>query len=184
MLMGLYSLLWGQPRPKRCLYMSNGDSYVTGDLSKLNKFVEGFSKNLHVDIGILGGNGSTDQGGITLAGLGAVHELGTDKAGRNKDTEIPERSFIRMPLETGQDEIISQIEPKVKEYLEKGDTLGLMKLIGVAGEARIKEAFETGGFGKWEELKASTIKAKKGSTAILINEGTLRNAITSDVKEN
>jgi len=158
----------------------SGDNEVSGDFSQLNKLVENLSKNHYVDIGILGSDGSSDQGGITLAGIGAVHEFGTDKAGRGNKTVIPERSFIRMPLETGQREIEKALEPKIEKLLADGDIEGIFKLIGIAGEARIQEAFETGGFGEWPELAESTI-LQKGSDAILIDEGDLRQSITSKV---
>lgn len=161
--------------------VKKGDSVVAGDFSQLNKLVEGLSKKVYVDIGILGEDSRTEEGGLTTAGLGAVHEFGTDRAGRGNKTVIPERSFIRMPLETGQDDIEKTIEPKIKKYVAEGDIEGLFKLIGIAGEARIQEAFESGGFGSWEALKESTIKAKKGSEAILIDDGTLRKSISSKV---
>lgn len=157
-----------------------GDSEVSGDFSKLEKLVENLGKKYYTDIGILGAGGKTEEGGITLAGIGAVHEFGTDKAGRGRSTTIPERSFIRMPLETGQEEIENDIGPKVKELIEKGNIKGIFELIGIAGEARVQEAFETGGFGMWPELSESTIKGK-GSDAILIDIGALRQATTSRV---
>lgn len=157
-----------------------GNTEVSGDFSKLEKLVENLGKKFYTDIGILGAGGKTEEGGITLAGIGAVHEFGTDKAGRGRSTTIPERSFIRMPLETGQESIEKQIMPRMKELVEKGDIKGIFKLIGIAGEARVQEAFETGGFGTWPELEESTVK-RKGSDAILIDIGALRQAITSRV---
>lgn len=158
----------------------SGDSEVSGDFTQLEKLVENLGKKYYTDIGILGESGYTQEGGITLAGLGAVHEFGTDKAGRNRDTVIPERSFIRMPLETGQGDIEKAIEPKYQKLMEEGDIKGIFELIGIAGEARIQEAFESGGFGTWEDIKEATKKAK-GSDAILIDIGTLRQAIASKV---
>ena len=158
----------------------SGDSVVTGDFSRLEKLVENLGKKFYTDVGILGGGGYTEDGGITLAGIGAVHEFGTDKAGRNRDTVIPERSFIRMPLETGQEDIEKSLEPRMQELMEAGDIKGIFELIGIAGEARVQEAFESGGFGTWEDLADSTKKAK-GSDAILIDQGPLRQGITSRV---
>lgn len=158
----------------------HGDSIIEGDFSQLEKLVENLGKNHYVDIGILGESNKTVEGGLTLAGIGAVHEFGTDRAGRGNKTVIPERSFIRMPLETGQNEIEKAVEPKIKELLAKGDIKGIFKLIGIAGEARIQEAFESGGFGEWEPNADSTIK-QKGSDSPLIDEGDLRQAITSKV---
>lgn len=157
----------------------SGSNVVTGDFSKLEKLVENLGKKVYSDIGILGAAGSTDEG-LTIAGIGAVHEFGTDKAGRNRDTVIPERSFIIMPLETGQGDIEKAIEPRLQQLLEDGNIKGIFELIGIAGEARIIEAFETGGFGTWEDIKEATKKAK-GSDAILIDQGQLKQSITSRV---
>jgi hypothetical protein len=157
----------------------SGDSQVTGDFSKLEKLIANLGKDYYTDIGILGAAGSV-EGGLTLAGVGAVHEFGTDKAGRNRDTVISERSFIRMPLETGQDDIEKAVAPRLQGLIEKGDIKGIFELIGIAGEARVLEAFETGGFGTWEDIKEATKKAK-GSDAILVDDAVLKQGITSRV---
>lgn len=184
-----------------------GDSEVSGDFSKLEKLVENLGKKFYTDIGILGAGGKTEEGGITLAGIGAVQEFGTNKAGRGRKTVIPERSFIRMPLETGQESIEKQIEPRMQELIENGDIETIFKLIGIAGEARVQEAFETGGFGTWPPNSPITIHGSnwpliqagkeltqkqkdnefikgKGSDQPLINIGALRQAITSKVGTN
>lgn len=150
-----------------------GNSEVSGDFSRLNKLVEELGKSHYVDIGILGSTNETEEGGKTLAGIGAVHEFGYPEGG------IPERSFIRMPLESGQQDIEKALESKLKTLLEKGDIEGIFKLIGIAGEARIQEAFDSGGFGQWPDIKDAT-KKRKGSDAILIDDGSLRKAITSE----
>lgn len=162
-------------------HVKNGESYVKGDFSKLENLIKELESKYYVDIGILGEQGATVEGNLTIAGVGAVHEFGTDKAGRNRDTIIPERSFIKMPLETGGSEIEKSISPKVQKFLEESNIEGLFKLIGIAGEARIQEAFDTGGFGQWPDLAESTIKGKGGSTAKLIVDGILRKSITSKV---
>lgn len=153
---------------------------VTGDFSKLEKLIENLEGDYYVDIGILGENNKSVEGGLTLAGIGAVHEFGTDRAGRGNKTVIPERSFIRMPLETGQTDIENAVEPKLQKLLADGDIEGIFKLIGIAGEARIQEAFETAGFGEWDPNAESTIR-QKGSDSPLIDQGPLRQSITSKV---
>lgn len=155
----------------------SGNSEVSGDFTVLNKLVKELKGNYYVDIGILGTEASTEEG-YTIAGIGAVHEFGTDKAGRGNTTKIPERSFIKMPLETRQKEIEEFVSKKFEELLGKGDIEGIFKLIGIAGEAQIQEAFSTAGFGAWEPNAESTIKSK-GSDSPLIDEGVLRKAITS-----
>ena len=160
--------------------VKHGESEVSGDFSKLEKLVKNLGRKYYVDIGILGETNETVEGGLTLAGLGAVHEFGTDRAGRGNKTVIPERSFIRMPLESGQAEIEKAVEPRIKALLEKGDIEGIFKLIGIAAEARIQEAFETAGFGEWDPNADTTVE-RKGSDQPLIDDGSLRKAITSKV---
>lgn len=171
----------------------SGDSIVTGNFSKLEKLAKNLSKKYYVDIGILGENSKSEEGGLTTAGIGAVQEFGTDKAGRGNKTVIPERSFIRMPLETGQEDIEKALEPKIVQLLEDGEIEQIFKLIGIAGEARIQEAFDTAGFGQWPENSQVTIEGSKpdkegnqfikgkGSDSPLIDDGTLRKSITSKV---
>jgi len=184
-------------------HVKNGDSEVKGDFTKLEKLVEELGNKYYVEIGILGENHETEEGGLTIAGIGAVHEFGTDKAGRGRKTVIPERSFIRMPLETGQDDIEKSLEPKLEELMEKGRIHRIFQLIGIAGEARIQEAFETGGFGEWEKNSNITIHGSnygkenltekqienefiksKGSDSPLIDTGLLRKSISSKVGKN
>ena len=171
---------------------TNAGGTVSGDFSKLENLIKELGKKYYVDIGILGESNETVEGGLTLAGIGAVHEFGTDKAGRGNKTVIPERSFIRRPLETGQDDIEKQIKAKMNEPIvtnEEGaesspiSIKGIFKLIGIAGEARIKEAFASRGFGEWAENAESTIR-QKGSDAPLIDEGALRDSIMSKVGVN
>jgi len=152
----------------------NDGGEVHGDFSKLNKLVENLSKNYYIDIGILGKSVLTEENGETTAAIGARHEFGIP------EEDLPARSFIRLPLETGQEEIEKNIEPKLEELLGNGDIKGIFKLIGVFGEARIQEAFETGGFGQWKDISEIT-KIMKGSDAILIDKGYLRKSIASQV---
>ena len=157
--------------------MSN--SFIRGDFKKLSKMIKSISKKVYVDVGILKGNIHPDSN-VSVAYIGAVHEFGTDKAGRGNNTRIPERSFIRMPLEEKSEKITKLVEKKIEILLAKGDIESVMKLIGEASIVVIQEAFETGGFGKWEPLKDSTIE-KKGSSGILIDTGLLRKSISYEI---
>jgi len=151
-------------------------SDVRVDLSGLDKMIKGLKSPWFVDIGILGAKGSTEQDGITLAGIGAVQEFGSI------DGRVPERSFIRMPLETGQKQIEEQVSPTMQKDMAEGNIKHIFQNIGIAGEARIQEAFETGGFGEWAPNAPSTIE-KKGSDSPLIDTGNLRKSVTSKVSQ-
>jgi phage gpG-like protein len=154
------------------------ESYVKADFSKLEKLIEGLGQDVFVDVGVL--EGGTYENGETVAYIGAVHEFGTDKAGRGKNVTIPERSFIKMPIEEKQDEITKKAEIDLAKNLAEGKVDFIMMRIGIACDIAIQEAFETGGFGKWPQLAQSTIDGK-GSSAILIDQGTLSKHISYKV---
>jgi phage gpG-like protein len=152
---------------------SNGNNYVEGDFSQLEKLTRELDKNHFVDVGILGKGGKMHPGSeINLAQLGAVHEFG------RLDGSIPERSFIMMPIETHQKEIEAEARKNMQSRLEKQNVKGIFTDIGIAAEAVIQDAFDTGGFGTWPDIQEAT-KKRKGSEAILIDTGELRRSIAS-----
>lgn len=155
----------------------NGNTEVYGDFSALEKLVENLSKKFYTDVGILGESNETEQGGITLAGIGAVHQFGSPSRG------IPERDWLVYPIVAGQSRIEKTIEPKIEELLSEGKVEQIFKLIGIEAEAVIKEAFEDAAGGTWAPLKESTIE-RKGSDTILVDEGDLRDAVTSRTGKN
>jgi phage gpG-like protein len=145
---------------------------VDGDFSKLENILKKLKTKKHVDVGILGNESYED--GATIAGIGAVHEFG------KLDGSIPERSFIRMPIETKQKEIEKSLKPKVQEIMERGDIDRALTLLGIACEGAIQEAFDSGGFGTWKDIDQKT-KDRKKSDSILIDTSELRKSITSKV---
>jgi len=155
----------------------NGNTEVYGDFSALEKLVENLSKKFYTEVGILGESNETEQGGITLAGIGAVHYFGSPSRG------IPSRDWLVYPIVAGQSRIEKTIEPKIEQLLSEGKVEEIFKLIGIEAEAVIKEAFEDGGHGTWEALKEATIE-RKGSDTILVDEGDLRDAVTSRTGKN
>jgi hypothetical protein len=146
-----------------------GDSYIDADFSVLDKMLAGLGKGHFVDVGILGEKGSkTEEGGATVAMIGAVHEF--DMKHR--------RSFIRMPLQTRQSQIQKDVEGRFAGHLERGDVAAIFTDIGISAEAQIQDAFNTGGFGTWTDISQET-KDRKGSDEILIDKAILRKSITS-----
>lgn len=150
-----------------------GDSKISGDFSALEKIVEGIDEGYYVDIGIIGA-GQHEGSELTIAEVGAANEFGT------LDKRVPERSFIRMPLQKKGKEIEKKIGEKAEALIAKGEIKKLFELIGIAGEGAIQEAFDSGGFGTWPDIADST-KKRKGSSAILIDKGVLRKSIISKV---
>ncbi len=156
-----------------------GDSVISGDFDILDKLIKELKTDYYVDIGILG-SGERSETGESVPEYGAKQEFGSDQAGRGP--KIPKRSFIKMPLQTKQKEISSDVEKNFQKHIEEGDVKGIFKDIGIAGEIQIQKAFESGGFGTWQPLAEETIQ-RKGSDAILIDEGVLRKSITSEVSK-
>jgi hypothetical protein len=145
---------------------------IKADFKKLENLIKLLGSKRYIDIGILGQE--SYENGISIAGIGAVMEFGSISK------NIPERSFILMPIETKQKEIEKQIEPKFPLLINENSTDKFLKEMGIACEGMIQSAFDTGGFGTWQKLDPKTIKAK-GSDAILIDTGELRKAISSKV---
>lgn len=151
---------------------------IRADLSKLESILEQIGGEFVARVGVLGADAGeihdTDSG-LTNSELGLIQEFGSES--RN----IPARSFLRMPLETKQDDLIQTLDTgAVKDAIEQGNTKQVYKILGFAAEQIVKDAFNTGGFGNWKANSPSTI-AQKGSDKPLIDTGTLQRSITSDV---
>ena len=147
---------------------------MDGWTDKVKKALEG---NYVTRVGILGDDASEmrEDAGVTNAEVGAAHELGLL-------AHVPERSFLRMPLEEKLGEWIEKNLDNFRACLKKGDLKPWFVKVGFAAEKIVDEAFETGGFGKWPKLSPKTIAAK-GSLKILQDTGQLRSSITSEVYE-
>ena len=145
---------------------------VKGDFSKLENLLKGLKTKMSVRVGVF--QEATAPDGEKVASYGADNEFGVP------ERRIPERSFIRMPIETKAGKIAADVEKRKRDRIEQGNIRGIFEDIGLAAEAVIQEAFDTRGFGTWKENAEMTIE-KKGSDAPLIDEGLLRRSITSRV---
>ncbi len=144
------------------------------DMKGLDKLIKQLKTNYYVDVGIIG-ESKFSKNGASVAGYGAVHEYGSPTQ------NIPRRSFIQMPLKVRQKQIEAAGQTAFKQAAEKNlDFKRVFKAIGIAAEAQIQDAFDSGGFGTWEPDKPETIE-NKGSDSILIDTGLLRKAISSRV---
>ena len=157
----------------------HGDSYIEGDFSGLEELVKNLGEKFYTDVGILGSE-TDSESGLTIAGIGAVHEFGTDRAGRGNKTVIPKRSFIKMPLEKKAGSIQSEVESNFQNRMDNADIKGVFQDIGIACEGAIQDAFDSGGFGEWPANAEPTVD-RKGSASPLIDQGVLRKSITSKV---
>lgn len=119
---------------------------------------------------------STDRGRIdSNPTLGAEHEFGN--VGKN----LPERSFLRMPLNLHLGDVVKQRAPLDWFLaLRSGGWKRVLGFLGALGEDVVQESFATRGWGVWAPLRPATIR-KKGSSAILIETAQMRKAISSRV---
>lgn len=153
-------------------------SRVSLNLDKLEKLIKELGSDYVVKVGIIGADGGEivdESGNLTMAALGLIHEFGTASG------HIPPRSFLRMPLETKQDELIKGLKiAKKTNDAEDINAKEIMEKLGIAAEEVIQQAFDSSGFGQWAPNAPSTIRAK-GSSSPLINKGRLRKSISSKV---
>lgn len=150
---------------------------ITFDLSGLDGFKKSIASTYKTRVGVLGEKASrSDGGGINNAELGMIQMFGS------VTNNIPPRDFLKLPIELNRREIISEMQKSgsVRAAIDKGNYKQVFVLLGLIAEGYVAKAFETGGFGQWPPLKASTI-AQKGSSAPLIDTGQLKRSISSDV---
>lgn len=148
---------------------------VKADLKGLDNLQKNLNTKLVAKVGIFSDTNARD-GESNNATIGARHEFGVLSEG------LPRRSFLKDPIELKRKELLKTAKKVIEANIDKdGGTEKIFELIGIAGEAIVQEAFETGGFGTWQPLSQATIN-KKGSDSILIDTAQLRGAITSKVE--
>ena len=150
---------------------------VRSNLKGLDQLQKNLRTKLVAKLGVFASDNARDDGGLTNAEIGARHEFGVISEG------LPRRSFLRDPIEIKRKELLATAQKVIKANIAKeGGAEKIFELIGIAGEAIVQEAFETGGYGTWQELSAFT-KAKKGSSQILIESSQLRKSVISKVEK-
>jgi hypothetical protein len=157
------------------------DTKISINLSGLDAIRRKLGNKYIAKVGFLGsGEGQeqhkTEDGGtITNAELALVHIFGSISK------NIPPRDMLKAPIESKASDVIAFLNSdKIKGLLAEGKIEECYSLLGIFAENIVQEAFDTGGFGKWPALKRATINAK-GSSAILIDTGQLRRAVSSGV---
>lgn len=145
--------------------MKPNDLSFVRELAKQIKF----ATTHEVNIGIAQDIGQYSNG-EKIVEVGRKHEFGIG---------VPRRSFLRMPFIVEQKTIDKAIATSWKKITEgKSQTIKEFGILGIVGQNISKDAFATGGFGKWEKLKPATEKTK-GSTEILLDTGKLVQSITN-----
>lgn len=116
-----------------------------------------------------------DTGAISNATIGAAHEFGTSK--------LPQRSFLRMPLQTMlSKELLKNgffTDENLREAAKEKNFKSYIEKIAITGVAVVLQAFDTGGFGEWPPSNMERKKVKQ----TLVETQQLRDSITYEVKE-
>lgn len=122
-------------------------------------------------IGVLGGGRN--------ATIGTVHEFGSPA--RN----IHMRSFLRIPLSENLNKEIEKAgllnQETLNQVIKTGSMTPWIQQVAVSAEAVVDDAFETSGGGKWPKWKNPNYKNEGGM--LLVDTGSLRDSITSEVQE-
>src|SRR5690554_1715942 len=117
-------------------------------------------------------SGAIYDGGQTVTEIAASHEYGIG---------VPQRSFLRTPFLVKKKELTAFIEKQFDRVaIGKATAENALERIGIYATNLSKAAFRNKGYGQWQDIEDAT-KAAKGSSQILIDTGTLRNAITYEV---
>lgn len=148
---------------------------VKSDLKGLEQLQENLKTKLVAKVGIFADDNQRDDGGLTNVQVGARHEFGVISEG------LPRRSFLKDPIELQRKELLKKAGEIIRANLDQPDgDEKIFELIGAFGESIVQDAFDTGGYGTWQELSDRAIN-KKGSASILIDSGQLRRAVISKV---
>lgn len=141
-----------------------GWNKIKEDIQKLNK--------AHTDVGFFGSGGGPET---NMAARATVHEFGSQKQ------NIPKRPFMRETFDRNLDATLKVMAIWYsKIFIHKTTPRNALKNIGEWYTGRMKLQITTGSF---TPLKASTVRAKKSSKA-LIDTGQMRNSITHKERKN
>lgn len=149
--------------------MSNVSLNLDG-LDKLEKILK--KHKATIKVGILGSKPREDGG--SNATIGLVHEFGS------VEKNIPERSFLRLPLTWKLPYVLDQSKLLTKKDLEsaieKGEMFQLFKEIGRRAVAIVQDAFDSGTY--W--IPSNMTNKKVHQT--LVESQQLRDSIEYEVK--
>jgi len=130
----------------------------------------------NVVVGILGDHNARADGSSN-ADIGAAHEFGSPAR------HLPIRSFLREPLTDHLNEYLKKSnlfdKKEFKKVIKEKSIIPWLKKIGIVAEQVVREAFDSGGFGKWPEWRGNY---KSATGNILVDSTQLRDSITSEVR--
>lgn len=146
---------------------------VEGQLSAMEQ-----AKTMFVKVGLPAGESATSKAytndgagpAPTVLDVGVWHEFGTQR--------VPQRSFLRGPLNAKSTELDKVLGQQFNLVLEKGlEVEKALGRVGLAARNICVGAFRTRGYGVWKDISQST-KDAKGSSGVLIDNEILRSSIT------
>ncbi|MEA3330610.1 MAG: hypothetical protein U9Q29_02830 [Campylobacterota bacterium] len=133
------------------------------DVDKLKKAITSGK----VKVGLPKGKAETYESGETTIEVGATHEFG--------EGNIPERSFIRVPVQHNKEKYIALAAKQAKLIFNGKQTVeDALGILGLFMSDKMKASF---GNNDWSPNSQQTI-ASKGSSSPLIDTGQLRQSIT------
>lgn len=149
----------------------------------LNKLLRNVKNMGYIKLGIIGTSNNQrakkdgQKEAPTNAYIGAVHEFGYE------DKNIPQRSFLRMPIEDDFDnKLLNNTNPKELTRQLVKDPDGFLEEVAEVAKAVVLEAFDRGGSSKtkWPPLAPDTLKRKK-NLQILVETTQLRDSIDYEI---
>ena len=157
-------------------------SKVELNIKALENLVKDLAVKKEVRVGIFEENNNRPDG-QSNASIGLDHEFGTGYEGLEGERieTLAMRSFLREPIFSREKQIEEVANNSFKEVIEgNGNLDSVYEAIGEEALHIVKGAFETGGYGNWAKLSPMT-EEKKGNDKILVDQGYLRDSITSKV---
>lgn len=139
------------------------------------EIVNSFTRlNQDVLVGIRAAEGSQtrDPGGPTIAEYAAWNEFGTET--------IDERSFLRSAVDENQEKYASRLAKACGKAVDAGDC-DLERELSLLGELAVRDVQRKIVSGPFKKNAESTIAAK-GSSKPLIDTGTMRGAVSYEVR--
>lgn len=147
---------------------SESDDY---NLRELDALIKALKSTPKLRVGILGDTKN--------ATIGAVHEFGAPAK------NIPQRSFLRIPISEHLEKELEQSgllnKERLAEVIKTGNMKAWVEQIGVAAVAVVDDAFESSGDGRWPKWKQKNYKNEGGM--LLVDTGGLRQSIHYEVTE-
>ena len=134
----------------------------------LEKEIKKLTTNKAVLVGIHEGEGTTDNGDLTMAQLGATLHFGTDIAGKNNSVTIPARPWLDVGVKSGASDYIEVIQ----NYSDDLDNA--LEIIGQIAVGKVQMYMTD----LSTPANADITVSKKGSSNPLIDTGALRQSVT------